>query len=327
MSETYCVRLPLEFPDSYQIDGLDLPAKIKILDHSAQLSVEEGKYLLTVNGIESEEEARIFLRKLHAGICWASLELKTGIRATPEPQKIMYSDDPEKAGKQLMLRRPVDVVIDTAWPAIVHEGARIAKISAGSARIIASTKPKRFFAALMKGLERANPEVFADGSEAAGRIESAIELYVLSYFERNLIPRFLLQCTALEVLAPPGEEEPAHVVAQVEAWVNAAQTLIGKQGISESKQEDFKRLARKAEQLTSISHGERIRRFARQALSMEGASDIEDKIMRLMDAYGVRSRFLHDGKRKRIGSAATDMHEILPLLLKAALKGGNNSGG
>ncbi len=327
MSETYCVRLPLEFPGGYRIDELDPPAIAEILGHAVELSAKDGNYALTVKGIESEDAARAFLRKLHVGIWWAGLELKTGIRASPEPQKITYSDDPDKAGKKLMLQRPVDVVIDTAYPAIFREDARIARLSAGSVSIIKSIKPERFFAALREGLEQARPEVFACGAEVRERIESAIELYALSHFEPNIVPRFLLQCTALEVLAPARDSEPAHIVAKVDAWMSAAHACAGQRGTSESEQEDLKRLAQKAGQLKSLSHRERIRRFARQALGRARPGDLEDKIKRLIDAYDARGRFLHEGDRNKIESAASDMNDTLPILLKAVLNSRSDSAG
>jgi hypothetical protein len=321
MSKTYCVRLPLEFPGSYNIQQVDPPAEAKILDHASEFSGGVGNYVLTVKGVGSLEEAHEILRRIHAGVYWAGLELKTGIKMARVPQSIYYHDDPDKIGKNLMLQGPVDAVIDTAQPAVYCEDKHIAKMSAYPGSVITGIKAERFLQVLSRGLEQASLASFEGDEEARERTESAIELYILSHFEPNPVPRFLLQCAALEVLAPRGEREPAHIVAQVDAWKKQAQAMADECKVEKTdEKKDFNRLAGNIGRLKTISHSERIRRFARKTLKRADQPNVNDQVKKLTHAYDVRGRFLHQGIRRDIERAAAAMNDILPELLKAVLK-------
>jgi hypothetical protein len=322
MSKTYCVRLPLEFPGSYNIQQVDPPAEAKILDHASEFSRGVGNYVLTVKGVGSLEEAHEILRRIHAGVYWAGLELKTGIKMARVPQSIHYHDDPDKIGKNLMLQGPVDAVIDTAQPAVYCEDKHIARMSAYPGSVITGIKAERFLQVLSRGLEQASPASFEGDEEARERTESAIELYMLSHFEPNPVPRFLLQCAALEVLAPRGELKPAHIVALVDAWKKQAQAMANDERKVERNDEkkDLNQLAGDIGRLKTISHSERIRRFARKTLKATEVPNVDHEVKRLIDAYGVRSNFLHEGKRRDLERATLAMHDILPVLLKAVLK-------
>jgi len=319
MSETYCIRLPIQLPGGNRISDVDPAVEMNVLGLPAELSREDEYYVLTVKGIGSEEEAKALLRQLYAAVCWAGLELKTGIKALAEAQPVTYYDDPVKTGKNLGLGRPVDVIIETTRPAIYREGKRAGKITAGSVTAILSNKAERFLGALAQGLARANPEAFEADGQAAVRLETAMELYVLSYFEPHSVPRFLLQCTALEVLVPPAEAEPDRIIEQVNEWM--AQAHAKAAGVTDgAERKDFERLADNIGRMKRRSHGQRIRAFARARLEAMGVADIDETVARLVRAYNVRGRFLHDGNRKDIGEATTALHDVLPLLLKAVLQ-------
>ena len=148
-----------------------------------------------------------------------------------------------------------------------------------------------------------------DRSVSELRIETAIELYVLSYFEPRTIPRFLLQCTALEALAPACSHGDEHTTGIVDRW------------ISEANREGLPELAARVGNLKTTSHGKRILEFARTALERFGVEAVEEKVQRLKKAYSARGMFLHDGDDAGINVSATDMHDILPLILKSALAG------
>ena len=242
--------------------------------------------------------------------------------SSSEPQEIAYSDDPEGAGNNLRLGRPIDTIIDGARPAIYLEDKRIAKIMAGGVTGKIVDKPGRFFTALTHGIERTNPEIFEVTDKATERLLLALDLYALSYFEPNALPRFLLQCTALEVIAPPAGKEPEFIAAQVEAWSAEAQAIAKRHSGDAVLQEHFDRLGNNVVQLKRTSHSHRIRTFSRETLERACVADADKKVEMLMRAYHVRGRFLHEGNSNDIGSATTAMHDILPLLLKAALEKG-----
>lgn len=320
MSDVFCLRLPLRFPENYEVSGLDRPFSARMLGFPVELERDGSYHVITVKNISCETEALSLLSRLRVGVHWAGLDLRTGIMIFWPAQAVKYFSNPEKAAKRMMLQDPVDAVIDSARPAIYLDRKNVRRLTAHGVNALHSIRPMRFLDALESGLKRAMPGLFDEKGQLGRRLQSAIDFYALSYFEPNVTTRLLLQCTALEVLAPSSENESSHILRRVDQWTAQLEVEINTLQSDSRERDDLIRFERRVRQLRKSSHSQRLLKFARDMLDRIGADHVDDKAKRIMNAYHTRSRFLHEGSTTNIGDAATTLHDLLPELLKAVLE-------
>ena len=313
---TYAVWLPFAVPEGREFIGLAEPLIGRIEDLPAELeALRRDYYALKVSGLPTESAAHVMLKKLGAGLLWAALDQPIGLKFDLEPQRMFYSEDPIKVGKNLFgpdSKRRVDVIVETSAPAIYLDGKQTARVQAGKVTALLSTPIQIIFDRIRTGVSLPNPVAAVEDE----RLRLAIDLYCLSHFQVSEFARFLALCTALEAVAPQSTSAAA-VVGKIDRWVEEA-TKASRAAADSTEMEEFHALAQRVGYLKTQAHRSRIRRYVQTMLERAKHADALALGRRAAVLYDLRGDLVHSG-RVKLGNGLSDLDLIVRKTLQSAM--------
>jgi len=125
----YTLRFPFSLPPGREIRVTEESGEIDDLTFS--LKKQDRFYVFTINGFPTEDTAKHYVNNVWAGLIWVLLHRGLPPDAVLELGKVVYTEDPNQAAKNLGLKGPVDGFIDGAWPAVYPTNKRLRTATVG----------------------------------------------------------------------------------------------------------------------------------------------------------------------------------------------------
>lgn len=314
---TYTVWLPFALPEGREISGLAKPMAGLIEGFATELEkLRHGYYALKVSGLPTEADAGQMLKKLGAGLLWTALEQPIGLKFDLTPQRMFYSEDPIKAGKNVFgpdSKRRVDTIVDASAPAVYLDGKATARVEAGKVSVLLSTGGDVIFEKVKAGVSIPNPIAAITDQ----RLRLAVDLYCLSHFQVSEFARFLALCTALEAVAPQGTSTQT-VLNKIDGWIEQAVEEGRTAAAGSAEKEEFEALASRIGYLKSQSHRARIRRYVQTMLERAHDPDAPAFARRAAQLYDLRGNLVHTG-RVDLGTGLSELDTLVRKTLRAAM--------
>lgn len=315
----YTLRYPIKLTENYMISASD-EQRLTIEGMEIELLQDAGYHVIIVSGLDSAEMAVEFGTRLWVAISWALLNRATGFQVNGEPSIERLYDNPEQVGKSLHLNRPVDVVIDTAFPAIYPTDARIARITAGSAHGSQQLAFESFATDLTEGLS------VATSASLPKRLRTAIDLFHTHYFELSDSARLLTLVMAMEVLSEGCKKHPV-AIEILDNWGAEIRAL---RATKNDPEVDFalECLEREVVFRCEDSLRSRVRRMTLDALCNEGEETRAKLGRSAVEIYDSRSKLVHDGflAPDRLISTLTEARGLVAMILRELIRAENPKG-
>lgn len=312
----YTLRFPFSLPP-----GRDISAdKVSKSAGPFELSLKkDGRlYVLTVSGLSSEEEAKIFIAKVRSGLAW--LLLKDGIAADAvlEPQEVFYTPDPKLAAANLsknfgvQIESPVDGLIDGAMPAVYPTEKAMRVITGGQANLLVTTPSQKALDLLTEGVTFPRSKAFAEDL----KLTVALDLYGAYFTELSANGRFLTLIMALEALAVGVPRTPL-VLELLARWSSEVKELMKRVPAESDDAKSLEAVSRELLFRREDSIRRQIRNLVLLTLQAVPDVDAEGLASSATKLYDLRSKLVHEGTldRQQLGRATSDAKDIVHRVL------------
>jgi len=282
----------------------------------------QGIQLLRVTGFRSFEKAEEFFQRLRGALYYLTVGHKLSIRSDRDMQMVRLLDSPvdvrgnpnwgeiceQKGWTQL------DGYVDPFPAVVIPEHLRIMEIGVGPLSVTIGTPVPMFLEHLAGVLALPKPESIT----ADERLSLAIDLYASSLWETSRRARVVSLATALEALIKPERVSQA-ASDQIDQLLNAFDSARDCLAEDQKQRSESDSIRSRLASLKNESISERLRRLA-----VAHASDIgvttEQARHKMVSAYGVRSKLVHDGNapEAEIEDAAAWLDKAVPAILKSS---------
>jgi len=307
---SFTLRYPVQFVRPQSIGAVD-----KHVVGALNLSLEHdaGYHVFTVWHFESSEAAVQFSERLWLALMWAATIRHTAFIVNGIPRIETLLDDPEEAGRRLMLNRPIDVLIDKAFPAVFPSSARLGFVSAGTVGVSNHLPFERFAPTLQEALDVAGSVRLTD------RLSTALVLFNGHYYEASSASKLVTLMMCLEVLA---EGQPKHpeALALLDRWEAELQTTLVETADPDLAS-SLESLARELFFRREDSLRSRVRRLAFDSVRSREPDEREAFAKDVVRLYDLRSTLIHEGTvpAPKLGQASSEAREVVGEILRAQL--------
>lgn len=314
MANKFVLRVPFELPPRYKLKDLKELNEKTIDGHPISLEESARYHVITVEGFASEDEARQFLPEVWAGLQWYVLNKSCGLTVDTDFDTVVYTDDPEEAGKNLGLDEPVDGFANANRPVAFNREKNVRFLSIGSATALLSAPAEDAIDLIIEGACKPNSyELLEDG-----RFGVAVELYAAGFREASSRARLLTFVMALEALAT-GDPKADEVQELMDEWEEEIEMKKAEYNPNSRVFNDLEALERELLFRRESSLRTQIRQLVLTSLD-DWARDERLKIAdRAVEVYDARSTLVHEGHlpAPRLNTAASDAQEIAQAVLQA----------
>jgi hypothetical protein len=246
---------------------------------------------LLLHGFQDASTAIDFLGPLQAALTWCALQEEFSFEANLKPGSVTYADDPELAMESfrkmgIEVDWPIDGMGDGQAPIVYTEGAYVRRTYFGDITVGAELSEASMLDSLIAGLDGELPP-------AHEKISTALDLYMVSFFERTPRGKLLTLVMALEALITTSER-PAVVVELLKEFRTKAAELRESHEKGSPEAEALDALMNELYFKTRSSISSEVRNLARRVAQFLG----EDPRAAVADAkaiYQTRSALAHKG--------------------------------
>lgn len=308
----YTLRFPFRLPPGQEIEASQVIGEIDSLTFS--LEKHEPFYVFTIRGFPTEDTADRYINNVWAGLMWVVLHLGLWPEAIYEPQKVVYTEDPCQAPKNLPFKNPSDgLIIGGNSPAVYPSEERPLTVTGGHATVLLTTHAVDVIRFFREGL------AFPESNEVITdqKLRVAFELYGPSFTEFSLNAKFLTLIMALEALATGIHRTPL-VLNLLDKWKQEVAEL---RSTLDSESEDNVSLDALNRELLfkkEDSIRRQIRNLVFTTLQANGDTDANGMGKLAQQLYDHRSTLVHDGKLESsvLGQAASDAKKMVERVLR-----------
>jgi len=212
----YTLRLPFSLQDGKEIDVVEKSGDLD--EKPFILKKQDRGYVFTISGFPTEESANKYINNVWSGFMWLLLHCNLSPNAIFESRRnVVYSQDPDEAAKNWVLKEPIDGVIDGNQPAIYLTGKNIRTLIANPVGITQTYPVDNILKFFCKGA------LFPSSNEIHNnpKLKIALELYGAFFTEFSANAKFLTLVLALETLIPDIPRTPL-VIDLMDKWEKEA---------------------------------------------------------------------------------------------------------
>ncbi len=145
----YTLRFPFELPSGQAISG---ECRIELGDLVILITQEGKRYLVTVEGLESEQAAQGYVAKLWAALMWVLLNKKLAVQADTHLQQISWRPANSHEFMGIPIDDDIDGAIDDSRPGVYPSGKRFLKMGINPATVMITTSASHVGQILLEGL-------------------------------------------------------------------------------------------------------------------------------------------------------------------------------
>jgi len=245
---------------------------------------------------------------------WLLLHRGLPPNAVFEPGKVVYSDDPHQAAKNLGFKDPVDGFIDGGQPAVYPTGKRIVAETAGSVTALMTTPVADVINFFREGISFPESAKVIDDA----KLRVALELWGAYFTEISANARFLTLVMALEALAI-GTPRTQLVLDLQDKWKKEIEALEKNIDPDSDDAVSLNALKNDLESRREQSIGRQIRTLVFNTLHTNGDRDAKTMMRKTAQLYKHRGTLVHKGKLKSsvLGKCTTDAKNIVECVLRA----------
>ena len=273
--------------------------------------------MLKVDGFETENEARKYLRSLEAGINWLLINNDVPIEANLNPQEITYVEDPLKASdnfSQLFgasLGAPIDGFIDGSQAAVFESDKWLSAYSFNGGNPHTVTPSERVLESILEGTRFRTNQL-----ENNPKLVVALKLYRAYYTESSTTARFLTLIIALEAMALPVPRSP-EANSLLDKWSVELEGMINSYNDNEVVQDDLKSLRDEVVRRRESSIGTQISNLVKASLI--GEADCLEQVKSAKRLYRVRCTLVHDGyvDPQLLGCSTSEAKSLVSRVIRA----------
>ena len=281
------------------------------------LSWDGTSHVLKVDGFETENEARKYLRSLEAGINWLLINNDVPIEANLNPQEIIYVEDPLKASdnfSQLFgasLGAPIDGFIDGSQAAVFESDKWLSAYSFNGGNPHTVTPSERVLESILEGTRFRKNQL-----EINPKLVVALKLYRAYYTESSTTARFLTLIIALEAMALPVPRSP-EANSLLDKWSVELEGMINSYNDNEVVQDDLKSLRDEVVRRRESSIGTQISNLVKASLI--GEADCLEQVKSAKRLYRVRCTLVHDGyvDPQLLGCSTSEAKSLVSRVIRA----------
>jgi hypothetical protein len=314
----YTLRFPFRLPPGREIAVSEEVMELNGLKFS--LKRHNQFYVLKIEGLPSENEAKNYINNVWAGLMWVLLQRGFSPDAEMEVQKVTYAKDPYQAAKNLsksfgmQIEGPVDSLIDGGRPAVYLTEKRIRVITLGEPSVVVTTPAETILRILGEGasFQRSN-EVIEDK-----KLRVALELYGAYDTEFTPNAKFLTLVMALEAVAT-GKFKTKLALELIKKWKNELEGLLKDVEPNSEDRSSLEALLGNSLFREEESIGRKIRSLVLKTLEDRGDKDAEEMAKIANKMYGLRSKLLHEGwlEPQTLSQATSKTRKIVERVLFA----------
>jgi hypothetical protein len=307
----YTLRFPFSLPPSWEIAVTDVSGELDGLMFS--LKKQDKFYVITINGFPAEDAAEQYKNNVWAGLMWILLHCGLPPELIFESGKVVYTEDPEQAARNLGFGDRLDGIVDGDRPAVYPTEKRVRTLTGGQVNF-RITKPAQyvidFFRAGVSFPESAS--VIDDA-----KLRVALELYGAHFTEISGNAKFLSLVMALESLAT-GSPRTQVALDLLDKWKKEVEEL--KKNISPESDDaaSLEALSRELLIRKEDSIRRQIRTLVLTTLQANGDDDAITMARTAVQVYDRRSTLVHDGKLEShvLSQATSEAKNIVERVLR-----------
>ncbi len=328
--ERFSIRTPVSVSPDRKVDVPEEGVEVEQDPYRIRILREDPGFRLAVEPFADAEEAEAAWDEVRSALLRAALVHKAGLRVPSSVERARELEEPQPIADSspvapLTRKRGWDATdgnYDALQATVVPEHKRLIRFGAGSGRAILHIRAENLAETVAEGLTSPHVARLA----ASPKQQLAIELYTSAFFEGSQRVKVVRLVTVLEVLA---ERLETHRIAR-KAWEAAVRRVERFQAEYDPGSPERQHVQRLLERMTSLGMNEEsIRRSIRLLVERATTVDAElgdaaDLKRRVMDAYDVRSKLVHDGEApaEAVGDASRFLHDFTPGLLLSAIEHG-----
>jgi len=213
----FTLRYPISVMPPNTIGGI---AGFSFEGLTMSLKMEDGYHTFYFSGFQTAEDAVNF-----AGRLWLALAILVTDRHTAftvfegRPRIEPIHDDPEKVGEQMMLHRPVDVIVDSVVPSVYPSDARLARVAGGQITPRIDLPFEVFRETFSRVLSQTS------GLSLSAKLELALNTFISHYYEASNSTKVVILVTCLEILAEAVEKHPV-ALGLIDRWNTEVEELL-----------------------------------------------------------------------------------------------------
>ena len=282
------------------------------------LSWDGTSHVLKVDGFETENDARKYLRSLQVGINWLLINNDVPIEANLSPQEISYVEDPLNASDNLSqlfgvsLGAPIDGFIDGSLAAVFESDKRLSAYSFNGGKAHTVTPSERVLESILEGSRFRN----SNQLENNPKLEVALKLYGAYYTESSTTARFLTLIIALEAMALP-VPRPQETNSLLDKWSVELEGMINLYNDNDVVHDDLKSLRDEVVRRRESSIGTQISNLVKASLI--GEADCLEQAKSAKRLYRVRCTLVHDGyvDPQLLGCSTSEAKSLVSRVIRA----------
>jgi len=318
----YTLRFPFLLGNNTSINDLESPLVRDFNELEIKLEFKKPYYILIINGFDTEDKAKSYLKNLKIGLHWASLNCNFGFESQNEFDNVYYPPDPKKAAENFKLQfgidkgEQMDCVIGGNAPSVYPTKAVIGTITGGMSSFTIGKNPNSVLDSFIEGLSISISEDNFDP-----KLQIAIDIYNNHFFEQSNQSKFLSLVMALECISPHNAK---HKIAQdlIDSW---ALTLSQKIELLDQDSEEHHSLESLKKEINfrrEASLRSQIRALVNNTLTKSQNPLAIEYSKKAVKVYDIRSKLVHDGvvDLKILETSLADAREIVLLVLQSKLR-------
>jgi hypothetical protein len=318
----YTLRFPFSLPSGREIRVTEESGEIDDLTFS--LKKQDRFYVFTINGFPTEDTAKHYINNVWAGLMWVLVHRGLPPDAAFELGKVVYTEDPNQAARNLGLKGPVDGFIDGAWPAVYPTNKRLRTETAGQIASLQTYSAGDVLNFFREGV------VFPESAKVIddAKLRVALELLGAYFTEASANARFLTLVMALEALAT-GTPRTQLVLDMQNKWIKEVEELQKTASPDSADAVSLEALRNDLQSRRENSIGRQIRTLVLTTLQANGDEDAEAMAKKAGRVYSHRGTLVHEGKLEPqvLSKATSDAKNIVERVLRARFVQKANPGG
>jgi len=295
MSETYTLEFPIIIPSTMEVSFDEISREESSLKFTLSKLKKADSYYLKIEGFREELVAIKFINNINAGLLW--MTICNGLPSTTftEPQKFKYSDDAEKAAKNLNKKMNtnysrVDALVNWNMPVVYKCGKQIVKIILHTPTIKAPFPGEKVFDDIMKGISFQHSDKIVRNE----KLKLAIELYAAYSTENSDNARFITLMMAFEALAE-SKKRPKYLQSLVRNCEKELNDLAEKNMDDNEKDTEIKSFRGSLNHLKEDSLKTQLHDLVLSTLQYNSDDDAKEKADMIKKIYDNRSELVHKG--------------------------------
>jgi hypothetical protein len=307
----YTLRIPFQLPPGQEIDG---SFSTQLGNLVIEVCQEGSRYVLTVEGLESQQAAEDYLQAIWAGLMWVLLQRNLAFQVHMTLQGVVWIPGPIDNFFGTGRKVTEDGAIDVKRPMVYPSGRKLLKSEAFPVTAVISTRASIVCDVLLEGLSFP----YAASVISDRKLMIAIELYEAFWTESSQSARFLTLVMALEALAT-SSPRPPRVLALLEEWVSQLEEMQNQGDLDSDESGALDSLKHEIFFRKEDSIRSQIRSLVYDTLSKNGDADASEMAKKAVAVYDRRSTLVHEGflPDSELSDAIRSAQQIVARVLKA----------